>query len=337
MIRVALAGLGDIAAQAHLPALLRSPRIEVAALADPDPDRRAAAARLAPGAAAYDGLAPVLADPSIPAVVLATPPWITTGLVRDALAAGKYVLAEKPLGTSLAEVRKLADLPHDRLQVGLTYRHDPALDRLRTWIADGLLGSPLLIRAQIYDEPRAADGPYARRMRATLDHGPPVVHEGAHLFDWLAFLLGGPPSGVADAWALATEPGLGSPNLGGARLTWPDGTTAVTEFGWWTDALPRCAVGVLGADGYAELDGLTFDLELRTRDETRAARFPGDRTTRSFDRQLDRFADLAAGRTDRAVPGLAEGLAGLELSERIVAMARGRDDQGGSRTYGGDA
>ncbi|GAA3513506.1 Gfo/Idh/MocA family protein [Actinocatenispora rupis] len=323
MIRLALVGLGDIATQAHLPALLRSARVEVTALVDPVPERLAAAAHLVPGAARYDCLEPVLADPAIPAVVLATPPWITAGLVRDALAAGKYVLAEKPLGTSLAEVERLTEMAHDRLQVGLTYRHDPALDRLREWIAGGLLGSPLLIRAHIYDEPRADDGPYARRMLGTLDHGAPVVHEGAHLFDWLAYLLGGGPSEVADAWALATEPGLGAPNLGGARLVWPDGTTAVTEFGWWTDALPRCEVSVLGADGYAVLDGFTFDLELRTRDETRAARFPGDRTTRSFDRQLDRFADLVTGRTDRAVPGLAEGLAGLALSERIVAMAGG--------------
>jgi len=324
VIRVALAGLGDIGTQAHLPALLRSDRVEVAALVDPDPERLAAAARLVPDADAHADLAPVLADDTVPAVVLATPPWITTGLVADALRAGRYVLAEKPLGTSLAAVEALTALPHDRLQVGLTYRHDPALARLRDWISGGLLGAPLLIRAHIYDEPRADDGPYARRMRATLDHGSPVVHEGAHLFDWLAFLLGGGPDEVADAWALATEPGLGSPNLAGARLVWPDGTTAVTEFGWWTDALPRCAVGVLGSRGYAVLDGYTFDLELRTRDETRVAYFPGDRTTRSFDRQLDRFCDLVSGRTGRAVPGLAEGLAGLALSERIVATAGGR-------------
>ncbi|GIL25046.1 Gfo/Idh/MocA family protein [Actinocatenispora comari] len=325
MIRLALAGLGDIATHAHLPALLRSERVEVAALVDPLPERLAAAARLVPEAATHASLTPVLADPSLVAVVVATPPWVTTGLVRDALAAGKYVLAEKPLGTSVAEVEQLTTAPHERLQVGLTYRHDPALERLRDWITGGLLGSPLLIRAHIYDEPRAADGRYARRMLGTLEHGAPVVHEGAHLFDWLAYLLGGGPSEVADAWALATEPGLGAPNLGGARLRWPDGTTALTEFGWWTDALPRCEVSVLGADGYAVLDGFTFDLQLRTRDETRVARFPGDRTTRSFDRQLDAFADLVTGRRDTAVPGLDEGLAGLALSERIVAMAGGHE------------
>ena len=49
MISVALVGLGDIGVGAHLPALLRHPEIEVAALVDPEPGRVTAAERaLAP-------------------------------------------------------------------------------------------------------------------------------------------------------------------------------------------------------------------------------------------------------------------------------------------------
>ena len=43
----------------------------------------------------------VLADPSIEAIVLATPPQTHHTLARAALEAGKHVLVEKPLATRL--------------------------------------------------------------------------------------------------------------------------------------------------------------------------------------------------------------------------------------------
>ncbi len=258
-VSIALVGLGDIAMSQHLPALLRSADVRVAAVADPDPDRRAATHRLVPDAALADGLTEVLADPAVAAVVLATPPWVTTDLISEVLAAGRFCLSEKPLAVSSAAAAPLRALPADQeaqLQVGLTYRHDPALGRLREWIVGDVLGAPLLVHADIYDEARSAPGSeHADRILKTLTHGAPAVHEGAHVFDWLAFLLDGPPSAIADAWATATEPGLGAANLGGARLEWGENAQVLVEFGWWTDALPRCELRFLGRRGMAVLDG----------------------------------------------------------------------------------
>lgn len=324
MTRVALVGLGDIGLRAHLPALLTDRGAELVAVADPDAGARERALLAAGGAPhAVDDLDDALAL-GVDAVVLATPPWVTTDLARRALEADRFVLAEKPVATSVAAAAPLRALGAERaarLQVGLTYRHDPAIERLRDWIAARRLGAPLLVRAHVYDERRdPADPEHAARVEAALRHGSPLLHDGAHLFDWLAVLLGGAPERVEDAWALRTDPATPAPHLTGARLVWPDGTTALVEVGWWLPVLPRCELEVVGDGGRALLDLRTFDLRGEFESETQDVRFPGERMARCFARQLERFLALCEGRGP-ASPGLEEGLASLALSERVAAAA----------------
>src|SRR5215208_1671448 len=130
ILRIGLIGLGEIAVRAHLPALERNPRTTLVAVADVDAERFAAAPH---GVRATTAVDSVFADPGIDAIVIATPPAATAGLVRAALEAHKWVLAEKPLGLSAAEVAGLRETPgaDDRVQIGLAYRHHPAVERLR--------------------------------------------------------------------------------------------------------------------------------------------------------------------------------------------------------------
>lgn len=317
---VALVGLGAIGSEAHLPALLRTDALRLVAVADSDPGRLAAVT-LPDGVARQDSLDAVLTDPDISAVVLATPPWATPGLVVSAARAGRYVLAEKPVATDPEAARAYDELSPDeraRIQVGLTYRHDPAMQQLRALIADGVLGDPVLVRAHIYDETRTADTGHSALIERTLRHGSPVIHEGAHVLDWLAFLLDDQPV-IEDAWSLRTRPELAADNLVGARLSF--GTAVVlAEFGWLTDALPRVELTVTGDRGTAVLDGRTFDLVITTAAGTETIRFEGDRVARCFDLQLERFAALTAGAA--AEPSLADGLAALRWSTDIDRRAR---------------
>lgn len=303
MVRMALVGLGDIGLSAHLPAMVRSPDVTVAAVVDPDPDRR----RI-DGIPAYADLRDLPDD--IPAVVLATPPWVTTDAIVSL--AGRFVLAEKPVATSTAAAEPLTRIDGARVQVGMTYRHDPAMVQLREWIDDGVLGDRLVVRAHIYDE-RRHDPNHTARIRATLEHGLPVLHEGSHFFDWLSYLLGGEPK-IDDAWSVRTADVR---NLTGARLSYPGGHLALVECGWLTAALPPCELSVLGDRGYAVLDCRTFALRLSTADGERSVEFPGERTQRCFDRQLARFVELVQGKSG-ASPSLADGLAALRISERVA-------------------
>jgi myo-inositol 2-dehydrogenase/D-chiro-inositol 1-dehydrogenase len=341
MLDVALVGLGDIGLSAHLPALDRHPGVRVAALIDPDPLRRDEACQHHVTSGRDGGLttrrdAVVGADldaalaAGVAAVVLATPPWITPDLTLRAVRAGCFVLAEKPVATSVAAAAiydQLTEAERARVQVGLTYRHDPAIAQLQDWVSSGRLGRPLLVRAHIYDEVLdPTDSEHARRIRTTLAHGPPVVHEGAHVFDWLSVVLDAADPRVVDAWSLQTDRESPAPNLIGARLAYPDNTTALVEFGWLTAAQPATELSVLGPLGYAVLHGDTFGLTLRTADGGETVDFPGERVPRCFDRQLDAFVDLVEGRRRTPEPDFAAGRAALAVAEDVVRCASVRKE-----------
>lgn len=321
-VSVVLVGLGDIGLSAHLPAILRHPEFELVGLVDPDPVARAAAADRADGVPTVSQLAELRPAAADAAMVLATPPWVTTELAAELAGAGRFVLAEKPIVVDLESARRLIDLPAAvlaRIQLGLTYRHHPTLARLKEWVDAGLLGSPLLVRAHIYDERRDPAAPqHFRRLIGTLDHGSPAVHEGAHLFDWLAFLFG-PDIEVTDGWELRSDPDFPTPNLTGARLALGGGHVALVEFGWLTDALPRCELTLLGQRGLATLNAQSFQLRLTTADHDEIVEPAGDRVAKAFDRQPTAFLELIRGGV--AAPSVEDGLRGLRLAARVAEMS----------------
>jgi myo-inositol 2-dehydrogenase / D-chiro-inositol 1-dehydrogenase len=321
LLRIGLIGLGEIAVRAHLPALERESRARLLVVADVDEERLAAAP---PGVRATTDVASVLSEPDLDAVVIATPPSATTGLVRAALEAGKWVLAEKPLGLSVAETAEAREAPSaaERLQIGLTYRHHPAVDRLRELIAGGALGRPLLIQAAICDEPADPDGDprgYARRLRS-LERVAPVVSDGVHACDRITYLLGEAPVEVA-GWSLRTDPAYATANVNGGVLTYADGSVARLEVVWLTPVLPRSQFVVTGPKGLATLEPPTFRLTVELADgSSETHEPPGDKTEVCFSLQLERFVDACLSGT-APVPGLDAAIASLELAERIAHAA----------------
>lgn len=335
--RLGLIGLGDIGVTAHLPALLRSDRLDLAVVADLSPQRRADAEPLLDGhrIEVVEDADEVWAR-DLDAVVLATPPWVTPGLAEAALARGLHVLAEKPVAVSIAEAEHLRALPPewlDRYQLGLTYRHDRAIERLHTVIDEKLLGpGPLLVHASIYDEARdTADPEHAERILGALQHGHPALHEGAHVFDWLAATLG-PPDAVEDAWSLTTLAEAPAPNVVGARLRYPGGTIANVEFGWLLDVLPPAFIRFTGSHGIAELDVVTFDLTVTTSAGTELFHQDEPKTARCFDRQLESFLDLVTGVVSTPSVGVADGVSTLRIAERISEILAQTPPTGNGRT-----
>lgn len=85
----------------------------------------------------------VLADPAVQAVAIATPAATHFDLVRAALEAGKHVLVEKPLTSSVGEAVKLAGLAERSglvLMCDHTYCYTPAVQRIRDLIRGGEIG-----------------------------------------------------------------------------------------------------------------------------------------------------------------------------------------------------
>ena len=94
--------------------VVEHPALRLQALCDRDPVQLQALAARHIHARALVDLDEVLDDDMVEAVVVATPPRTHHALVKRALLAGKHVLVEKPLATTLTHAYELADLARAR-------------------------------------------------------------------------------------------------------------------------------------------------------------------------------------------------------------------------------
>ena len=117
---------------------------------DLDPARRARMESLYPSVRTYEGIEPVLADPAIEAVVIATPVRTHWQLARQCLEAGKSTLVEKPLaasGQQCADLIKLAEGRELVLMVGHTFEYSSSVAKLCEVVNSGDLGEIFYISA----------------------------------------------------------------------------------------------------------------------------------------------------------------------------------------------
>jgi UDP-2-acetamido-3-amino-2,3-dideoxy-glucuronate N-acetyltransferase len=96
-----------------------------------------------PGVKLDGGCDAVIDDPSVDAVVIATPAECHYATARKALLAGKDVYVEKPLTLNCEEAERLTDLAESKgriLMVGHLLEYHPAITRLNELIEQGELG-----------------------------------------------------------------------------------------------------------------------------------------------------------------------------------------------------
>ncbi len=188
-VEVALVGCGAIAQRGYLPALAQVPEVRCAWLVDV---RREVAGPLArrfgiPGVT--DDYLRVLDH--VEAVLVAVPNHLHAPMTLEALARGKAVLCEKPLGRTLEEVRQMvaaAQKARVPLVAGLILRYQPwlqALQRAFPWEALGAVreirasyGNPLdwpVSHLSFFDREQAGGGAF--------------LDLGVHLVDCLFWIL----------------------------------------------------------------------------------------------------------------------------------------------------
>jgi predicted dehydrogenase len=112
-------------------------------LCDQDVTQRSAFSRRFPHVRTTPDLSDVLSDPAVEAVVIATPPKSHYALAKAALQAGKHVLVEKPLATTVAdacELAEIADAEGLMLMPGHTFIYSPAVNAVRDLIRSGEIG-----------------------------------------------------------------------------------------------------------------------------------------------------------------------------------------------------
>ena len=108
MIRVGIIGCGKIAQTRHIPEYLDNPNSEIVGYYDFNMERAQALAEKY-GGRAYASAEELLADPAVDAVSVCVANNAHAQTSIDALKAGKHVLCEKPMATTLEDCIRMVD------------------------------------------------------------------------------------------------------------------------------------------------------------------------------------------------------------------------------------
>jgi phthalate 4,5-cis-dihydrodiol dehydrogenase len=227
-LRLGLVGLGA-AGRAFLPAILAHDSFTLAAVADPDNQARAEIEQQA-GAPGFDSLPSMLAGSDLDIVYIGTPTELHRDHVMLACAAGKHILTEKPMSTSLDGAKAMVDAAQAAgvlLMVGHSHSFDLPIRSMREIIAAGTLGRVRMIQTWCFTDwiyrPRRPD-------ELNPDLGGGVTYrQGAHQFDVIRLLGGGMLKSVR-ATTFDWDPARKSIGAHIAYLQFSDGAAATAVY-----------------------------------------------------------------------------------------------------------
>jgi predicted dehydrogenase len=269
-LRLGIVGAGGFASFA-VSHLLDAADVVAAAVADVDPARAAAlAGRLGVEALPVDDL---VTHPGVDVVYIATPPSSHAPLGLRALAAGKHVLCEKPLGLSVADADAVVTAAREanRLAVAnLLQRYNPLARAVGEVLRRELLGAPLRVAIEnLAADERLPPGHWFWDRDTS---GGIFVEHGVHFFDLFAFWFG---AGEVLAAARVLRPGSGEEEQVCCTVAYPHGVIGDVYHGFHQPGrLDRTRIRVVCERGDVTLDGwipVMFRIEALVDDDTEAA------------------------------------------------------------------
>ncbi len=211
LLPIGILGCGPIAQFAHFESVQKGRNTKLAAVCDRDEGLAKHFGAFYDAEKIYTDYDAMLADSNVKAVIIATSDAFHVPAARKALAAGKHVFCEKPIGLSVEEVEDLAkDVKRSgfTLQVGHMLRFDPGIEAAHDFVTKEM-GQLLALKAWYCDsthrysmtdsvQPLARMGANALKPagnpKADLQRYNMLAH-GSHLVD-LARFLGGPLTAV---------------------------------------------------------------------------------------------------------------------------------------------
>ncbi len=208
-LRIGVAGTGSFTSRVLIPGLSASGAARVVALYARNPDRVAETARENNIPHQFDTFEAMLELEGLQAVAVCTPNYQHVPMASAAIAAGKAVLSEKPLGVNstetLAVVRQAA-AAGVLTAVNFTYRSMPAFMLAKEMIQAGEIGE-LISGIVNYGQANWADPmtPLDWRMTSDAAGAGALADLGSHVID-LLFWYGGDVVAVAGADFIASDP-----------------------------------------------------------------------------------------------------------------------------------
>jgi predicted dehydrogenase len=181
----AIIGFGNVAANGHVPCWREREDFRIAAVADPDPERRALAAALLPGVRTYALAEDLLRREPVDFVDVAAPPARHAPVILAAASAGVHVLCEKPLTTSVEDYRRVRAAVQRAGTVLFTvhnWKYSEAFCAVRQLLGDGALGALHAITLETARDGCAAGTGDNWRVHADVAGGGILVDHGWHAF-----------------------------------------------------------------------------------------------------------------------------------------------------------
>ena len=204
-IRFALVGCGRISAN-HLKAIEQhQAHAELVALCDTDVQRLAAQA-LPPAVKRYQSLDALLHECEVDAVILATPSGLHASQAMRCAAAGRHVIAEKPMATRWADGKAMVqacDGAGVRLFVVKQNRLNPTIRLLKRAIDRGRFGRLHLVTINVlWNRPQSYYDSAPWRGTWEFDGGA-FMNQASHYVDLLDWMVG--PVETVQAFTAGSE------------------------------------------------------------------------------------------------------------------------------------
>lgn len=236
--------------------LSSSHHYELGWIADLSEKNLSNAAGLYPGTKTVAAYQEILQDADVKLIVIATPVEGHYEIAKAALMAGKHVLVEKPMASTVAECEELVALAKEKgltLAVDHTFLFTPAVRKMHQWIEDGTIGDVYFI-----DSDRINLGLIQQKANVFWDL---AVHD----LSIVTYLFGGeqPLSVVAKGERYTQED---QDEIGMLMLTYPNKKTVSVTVSWLSPVKLRRMI-VTGSKQMVYYDDISADEKLRLIDK----------------------------------------------------------------------
>ena len=191
-VGLAILGTGRIAETGFLPAIAKTDGAEAVAVLSRDQARGEAFAAEQGIAKAYGDLDQLLADPAVDAVIVATPDASHEPQVIAAAKAGKHVLCEKPMTTTLAGCERMAEAVRAsgiNFMMGYSNRFNSGTNKIKELMESGAIGPVRYARVLLTTH---TQDPQAWRAKPDQARYWAMSASGTHVVDLFRWFFGDP-------------------------------------------------------------------------------------------------------------------------------------------------
>jgi len=246
-VRWGILGVASIATRRVIPAMQDCERGELVAIASRDTIKAQKAAQQFSIPKAFGSYEELLSDPNIEAVYIPLPNVLHEEWSVKAAEAGKHVLCEKPLTTTVASARRIIaarDRAGVKMSEAFMVRVHPRWLRVRALVRERRIGELRFLHTHLGYFTRDPDN-----IRNKSGGGGALLDIGCYAITFARFIFGEEPSRVIGL--IESDPEMKTDRLTSGILEFPSGQSTFTCS---TQLYYHSQVQILGTEGRIEID-----------------------------------------------------------------------------------